>query len=93
MIIRKSCPWSTQQAIKEAKNLPEKIDWTMRHFAQANPEGSGQGDVPSLLRRVADSIEALGDVEVHDLIMHTEITTEGSRPSITVYFAYLDEST
>ncbi|WP_329528745.1 hypothetical protein [Streptomyces sp. NBC_01462] len=60
--------------------------WTIKHFSQANPEGTGQDDVPALLRRVADSIEVLGLVEVQDLVMHTEITADGYRPSLTVYF-------
>ncbi|MFE9875213.1 hypothetical protein [Streptomyces sp. NPDC005784] len=60
--------------------------WTIKHFSQANPEGTGQDDVPALLRRVADSIEDLGLVEVQDLVMHTEITADGYRPSLTVYY-------
>ena len=60
--------------------------WTADHFSQANPNGPGQDDVPSLLRRVADTIEGLGDVEVLDLIMHTEITEDGDWPNLTVYF-------
>jgi hypothetical protein len=60
--------------------------WTARHFSQANPAGRGQGDVPSLLRRVADTIEGLGPVEVQDLVLHNEVTAEGLWPSLTVYF-------
>ncbi|MET7389407.1 hypothetical protein ACFYPT_03325 [Streptomyces sp. NPDC005529] len=60
--------------------------WTIKHFSQANPEGAGQANVPALLRRVADTIESLGSVEVQDLVMHTEITADGDRPSLTVYF-------
>ncbi|WP_431995987.1 hypothetical protein [Streptomyces griseoflavus] len=60
--------------------------WTIRHFSQANPPGTGQADVPALLRRVADSIESLGPVEVQDLVMHTEVTADGPWPSLTVYF-------
>jgi hypothetical protein len=53
---------------------PSPIDrWTMNHFSQANRSGLGQGHVPSLLRRVADSIEGLGDVVVEDI-------------SVTVYY-------
>ncbi|MGI5160871.1 hypothetical protein [Microbispora sp. CA-102843] len=45
--------------------------------------------MPALLRRVATTIEELGQVEVYDLIMHNEITDEGTNwPSITVYFDY-----
>lgn len=60
--------------------------WTIKHFSQANPEGTGQDDVPALLRGVADSIEGLGSAEVQDLVMHTEITADGCRPSLTVYY-------
>jgi hypothetical protein len=60
--------------------------WSIEHFSQAGPKGAGQDDVPGLLRRVADAIEALGPVEVADLIMHTEITADGDWPSLTVYF-------
>ncbi|MFJ8023205.1 hypothetical protein [Streptomyces sp. NPDC096311] len=60
--------------------------WTIKHFSQANPEGAGQADLPALLRRVADSIENLGPVEVQDLVMHTEITADDDRPSLTVYY-------
>jgi hypothetical protein len=61
-------------------------DWTAHHFAQANPTGQCEDDVPALLRRVADTIEGLGAVEVMDLVMPNEITAEGDRPSITVYY-------
>jgi hypothetical protein len=40
--------------------------WTIKHFSQSNPAGTGQDDVPALLRRVADSIESLGTVYFHD---------------------------
>jgi hypothetical protein len=61
-------------------------DWTANHFSQANPAGKGQADVPALLRRVADTIEGLGEVRVMDLIMHNEVTAEGDWPSIIVYY-------
>ncbi|WP_396452887.1 hypothetical protein [Actinomadura sp.] len=60
--------------------------WPIRHFSQANPKGEGQGDVPALLRRVADSIEKLGPVQVQDLILHEEVTADGPWVSLTVYF-------
>lgn len=60
--------------------------WPCRHFSQANPVGPGQDDVPALLRRVADSITDLGPVEVHDLVLHTQITEDGPWHNLTVYF-------
>ena len=60
--------------------------WICRYFSQANPPGPSQGDVPALLRRLADSIEALGAIEVQDITFETEVTTDGIWPSLTVYF-------
>ncbi|WP_067485569.1 hypothetical protein [Actinomadura hibisca] len=60
--------------------------WPVRHFSQSNPKGPGQGDVPALLRRVADSIQELGPVVVQDLVMHEEITEDGPWVSLTIYF-------
>ncbi|MFC9895263.1 hypothetical protein ACFVMC_16385 [Nocardia sp. NPDC127579] len=56
------------------------------HFSQSNPAGTGQEDIPQLLRAVAASIEELGDISVSDLVMHSEITADGEWPSITVYY-------
>ncbi len=69
--------------------------WTIRHFSQANPEGPGQDDVAALLRRVADSIEQLGPIEVQDLILSSElgdIDGDGDRYAITVYFSPAEDS-
>jgi hypothetical protein len=63
-----------------------KKKWTVEHFSQANPGGPGQDDIPSLLRRVAESVEAKGPIAVHDLILHTEVTEAGDWHSLTVYF-------
>lgn len=64
----------------------ERTSWVVEHFSQANPAGQCQDDVPALLRRVADSIEALGEVNVQDLVLHTEVTPDGAWHSLTVYF-------
>ncbi len=63
---------------------PER--WTASHFALGNPAGPGQDDVPRLLRRLADALEDYGRIEVHDLVLHNEVTAEGEWPSVTVYF-------
>ena len=60
--------------------------WTAKHFSQANPRGRGQGNVPRLLRCVAKTLADLGEIEVQDLVMHTEITPDGAWPSVTVYY-------
>ncbi|MFE2183051.1 hypothetical protein [Streptomyces sp. NPDC059455] len=60
--------------------------WTVRHFSQANPFGPGCDSVPALLRRLADSIEALGPVEIQDVVIESEMTEHGPWQSGTVYF-------
>lgn len=60
--------------------------WPIRHFSQGNPEGTEQGNVPVLLRRIADSIEALGPIEIQDITFATEITADDPWHSMTVYF-------
>lgn len=60
--------------------------WTTFHFSQSNPNGAGEGDVAALLRRVADSIDALGDVMVEDITFSTEPTAEERNLRVTVYY-------
>ena len=69
--------------------MPEH--WTAGHFALANPKGRRQGDVPRLLRTVAKELEAIGDAEVLDLVLHTETTSRGPWYSVTVYYARPDD--
>jgi len=67
--------------------------WTVQHFSQANPHGSGQDNVPDLLRRVADTGEGLGDVVVQDIVFHPELDDDGEwAPSVTVYFSTADSN-
>jgi len=61
-------------------------DWTISHFSQSNPKGDGQGDVSSLLRRVADSIDELGDVQIEDITFSSAIDDGEDDLAITVYF-------
>ncbi|HEX5594666.1 MAG TPA: hypothetical protein VFX61_01390 [Micromonosporaceae bacterium] len=65
---------------------PKPESWTVRHFSQANPAGPGQDSVPALLRRIADTIEQFGKIEVQDLVLRSEVTAEGDWWSATVYF-------
>ncbi|MCX4758469.1 hypothetical protein [Kitasatospora purpeofusca] len=57
-----------------------------RHFSQASPAGPGCDSVPALLRRPAGSIEALGPVEVQNLVIESEMTEHGPWRSGTVDF-------
>ena len=60
--------------------------WTVFHFSQGQPLGIGQGDVAALLRRVADSLDELGDVQVLDLTFKTEVTEGEDDLTVTVYY-------
>jgi hypothetical protein len=61
-------------------------DYTINHFSQSNPAGPDQGDVPALLRRVADSVAALGDVSVQDITFSSEVTGGEDDLTMTVYY-------
>jgi hypothetical protein len=61
-------------------------EWTVSHFTQSNPRGPGQGDVAALLRRVADSIDRLGDVQIRDITFRSDITDAEDDLRLTVYF-------
>ncbi|WP_329045063.1 hypothetical protein OG738_27180 [Amycolatopsis sp. NBC_01488] len=60
--------------------------WRAFHFSQSNPEGPGQGDVAALLRRVADAVENLGDVQVQDITFTSEVTGGEDNLTMTVYY-------
>lgn len=64
----------------------EREEWTIRHFSQSNPTGEGQGDVARLLRGVADTLDELGDVDVQDVVFHSEVTDSEDDLTMTVYF-------
>ena len=60
--------------------------WTIHHFSQGNPLGAGQGDVAAALRRVADTLDDLGDISVQDITFSSEITGGEDSVSFTVYY-------
>lgn len=65
----------------------------MHHFAQANPRGEGgQGDVPALLRRVADTIESIAGAVVQDLVLHDEINEHGQWYHLVVYYSLAEDA-
>lgn len=59
---------------------------SMLCFSQSNPDGLGQGNVAALLRRVADSIDSLGDVDIHDITFSSTPTAEEYDLQMTVYY-------
>jgi hypothetical protein len=52
----------------------EHDGWTIIHFSQSNRAGDGQGDVAAILHRVAIRVEALGDIQVQDIIFSSKVT-------------------
>jgi hypothetical protein len=61
------------------------------HFAQSNPVGVGSTDVPALMRRVAQSIENHGDIDVQDIVFSYGLIDGEFDPSFTVYYTRRDE--
>jgi hypothetical protein len=66
--------------------VTQRRDVPIFNFAQANPRGPGQDDVPALLRRVSETIATLGAIDVHDLVLHTELTEDEAWHSLVVYY-------
>jgi hypothetical protein len=64
--------------------------WSIHHFSQSNPEGAGQGSVSALLRRVADSLDALGNIRVADITFSASPTDGEDDLSITIYYERID---
>ncbi|MET9630653.1 hypothetical protein ABZX92_24595 [Lentzea sp. NPDC006480] len=62
--------------------------WTAFHFSQSNPAGRGQGDVSALLRRVADTIDALGEVEIMDITFKATPTESEDDLTMTVHYTH-----
>jgi hypothetical protein len=54
--------------------------------AWPTPWGTGKRDVPLLLRRAAEGIEAFGAAEIQGLLLHMVVNEFGNWPSITIYF-------
>ncbi|MEU4251507.1 hypothetical protein AB0F15_29245 [Amycolatopsis sp. NPDC026612] len=59
---------------------------TVEYFSQSNPAGPGQGDVAALLRRVAGTLDELGDVQVQDITFAGEVTAGEDDLTMTVYY-------
>ena len=64
--------------------------WSCYHFSQSNPSGPGQGSVPALLRRVAETMEKQGDIEVQDIVFGSVPTAGEPDLHMTVYYTLPD---
>lgn len=63
--------------------------WSSRHLSLSNARDDRPGDLPHLLRRVADAIEEEGiePMQMLDLNLHHEMTEDGPWWSVTVYWS------
>jgi hypothetical protein len=74
--------------------MDEKLQqrWSCYHFSQSNPVGDEQGNVAALLRRVADTVDGLGDATVMDITFTSQPTPAGDDVSMTVYYSRSSDS-
>ena len=71
----------------EEETAPDSRDqWSAFHFSLSNPAGPGQGDVARLLRRTADHLDALGDVQIADVVFSSEPTADEDDLRFTIYY-------
>jgi hypothetical protein len=75
-----------QTAIVADRDASDPKAWTVLHFSLSNPAGEGQGDVAALLRRVAETIDRYGDIDVQDVTFHCEVTDGEDDLKMTVYY-------
>lgn len=63
--------------------------WTCQHFTLSNAADDRPVDLPHLLRRVADQIEAVGaqPMDILDLTISQEMTADGPWWSASLYWA------
>ncbi len=67
--------------------MADELDqWRAFHFSQSNPAGPGQGNVAALLRRVADTIDDLGSVQILDITFQLTPTADEDDLTLTVYY-------
>ena len=72
------------------RHTPRMAGQPARHFSLVNPKGTASSDLPLLLRRLADQIEADGirSADILDVtITGAEITEHGSWWQATVYWS------
>lgn len=83
-----------RDVITTPEDGPVTDSWPARHLSMANPRDDGHDDLPRLLRRLADRLEALAvdPMDVLDLTLSQEMTEDGPWWSFTLYWAPADEA-
>jgi hypothetical protein len=69
--------------------------WSSQHFSLANPRDDAADNLPKLLRRLADEIEArrLDPMKILDLTISQEIIEGGPWWSASLYWSETDSET
>jgi hypothetical protein len=65
----------------------------LHQFSVSTSRGPSQDDVVTLLYRVADALDALGEVGVVDITYQVDETDDGWVPSMTVFYEIEDDVT
>jgi hypothetical protein len=69
----------------ESTNWLQRVEsWTSKQFSIAEPDA----DAVALLRKVADALEQLGNVEVLDITFSNQIEGPSVYSKMTVYFQH-----
>jgi hypothetical protein len=72
--------------------MADRLEFKTQHFSLNNPQGEDQGDVPMLLRRLANTLEELGRIEIRDLVLHNDTDDDGDPwPFVTVYYDQIQQ--
>jgi hypothetical protein len=76
-------------AKRKARGLREQArKWTCNHFSITDH----RGDPAKLLRKAADSIEQLGEIEVLDIVFRSPGEPSFKEITVSVYFSFRSES-
>lgn len=63
------------------------MEYRTNHFSISLPAGDGQDSVPALLRHLAAALEERGQLEVRDIVFHSDVDQNGvDWPFLTVYY-------
>ena len=57
--------------------MENEEEYTIKHFSLSMPKGEQQSSVPALLRRLAEAVEAKGEIEIMDITFTMELDKNG----------------
>lgn len=83
LVMRESSMGEQQRPVS-AEAIERAKGWTCQQFAISDAEAN----VPHLLRKVADAIEELGDIEILDVTFCLEVEGSSFEAKMAVYFSF-----